>query len=209
MQANLREQLLNTALELFYSAGYEQTSINAIVERVDVSKGAFYHYFSSKEAVLSTLCRGYLEHHLAIIEAVVKDQTMTAIQKLTQIMQGISSHSRQENEAQTKMFTLMERYSQVAGVRNALNTANKSAAVLYQQIIEQGLKEGSFTTPFSRELAELYVQLINVMKRTLRETPLSEVESKLLFYEDSLCRLLGMPHALGIAETLAKQMARR
>ena len=44
-----RQEFLDTARELFYSKGYEETSVNDILKKLDLSKGTFYHYFKSKE----------------------------------------------------------------------------------------------------------------------------------------------------------------
>jgi len=46
-----KQELLDAALQLFYEKGYEKTSVNDIIEKVGVSKGAFYYYFKSKEEV--------------------------------------------------------------------------------------------------------------------------------------------------------------
>ena len=48
-------KIINAAWELFYENGYESTTIEDIVERSETSKGSFYHHFSGKDALLSTL----------------------------------------------------------------------------------------------------------------------------------------------------------
>ena len=52
---NTRMKIINAAWELFYENGYENTTIEDIVERSETSKGTFYHHFSGKDALLSTL----------------------------------------------------------------------------------------------------------------------------------------------------------
>ena len=52
---NTRMKIINAAWELFYENGYESTTIEDIVERSETSKGTFYHHFSGKDALLSTL----------------------------------------------------------------------------------------------------------------------------------------------------------
>jgi len=47
-----RKELIETAARLFTTVGYEQTAISDIVKEVNVSQGAFYYYFDSKEEVL-------------------------------------------------------------------------------------------------------------------------------------------------------------
>ncbi|MCG7586295.1 TetR/AcrR family transcriptional regulator, partial [Photobacterium sp. OFAV2-7] len=50
-----RSEFITAAQTLFYSKGYESTSVNDLINAVGVSKGAFYHYFDSKQAVLEAL----------------------------------------------------------------------------------------------------------------------------------------------------------
>lgn len=52
---NTKGRIVSAAWELFYEQGYDRTTIEEIVERSETSKGSFYHYFDSKDALLSTL----------------------------------------------------------------------------------------------------------------------------------------------------------
>lgn len=52
---NTKGRIVDAAWELFYEQGYERTTIDDIVERSETSKGSFYHYFDSKDALLSSL----------------------------------------------------------------------------------------------------------------------------------------------------------
>ena len=47
-----RKELIDTAERLFIAQGFDQTSISDITKEVNVSQGAFYYYFDSKEDVL-------------------------------------------------------------------------------------------------------------------------------------------------------------
>ena len=48
-----RGEILDAAQLLFNSQGYDSTSVNAIIEHLGISKGTFYHYFSSKEDLIA------------------------------------------------------------------------------------------------------------------------------------------------------------
>ena len=56
---NTRGKIVNAAWKLFYEQGYEDTTVEEIIESSHTSKGSFYHYFRSKEAFGVAL----LEHH--------------------------------------------------------------------------------------------------------------------------------------------------
>lgn len=48
-----RERLVAVARDLFAERGYEGTSIEAVLEKADVSRGALYHHFQGKEGVFA------------------------------------------------------------------------------------------------------------------------------------------------------------
>ena len=52
---NTKSSIVSAAWELFYRQGYDNTTIDDIVEASNTSKGSFYHYFSGKEGLLNTL----------------------------------------------------------------------------------------------------------------------------------------------------------
>ncbi len=52
-----KQEILNTAEILFCRKGYEETSIQDILDQLNSSKGSFYHHFISKEAVLEGICK--------------------------------------------------------------------------------------------------------------------------------------------------------
>lgn len=59
--ANTRLTILNKAFELIYSKGYQTTSIDDIIATTQVTKGAFYYHFKTKD-----------EMGIAIIEEILK-----------------------------------------------------------------------------------------------------------------------------------------
>lgn len=52
---NTRGRIVEAAWRLFYDQGYEDTTVEEIIESSQTSKGSFYHYFNGKDALLSTL----------------------------------------------------------------------------------------------------------------------------------------------------------
>lgn len=52
---NTKTKIVSAAWELFYKQGYDDTTVDEIVELSGTSKGSFYHYFESKDALLDSL----------------------------------------------------------------------------------------------------------------------------------------------------------
>src|SRR5215475_6727814 len=67
--AELRERLFRSALTLFSSKGYAETTVEDITKAADVGKGTFFNYFPSKEHILMA----FAEMQLGRLEAVVRE----------------------------------------------------------------------------------------------------------------------------------------
>lgn len=52
---NTKGKIINAAWDLFYEQGYENTTVEEIIEKSKTSKGSFYHYFEGKDALLGSL----------------------------------------------------------------------------------------------------------------------------------------------------------
>lgn len=52
---NTKSRIVSAAWRLFYEQGYEDTTIEDIIFESNTSKGSFYHYFESKDALLGSL----------------------------------------------------------------------------------------------------------------------------------------------------------
>jgi AcrR family transcriptional regulator len=50
-----RDRILDVALELFTTQGFDGTSLREIAERLDITKAALYYHFESKEDILLAL----------------------------------------------------------------------------------------------------------------------------------------------------------
>ena len=50
-----KKEILMIARKLFAEKGYDQTSINDILKIIEIAKGTFYYYFTSKEELLEEI----------------------------------------------------------------------------------------------------------------------------------------------------------
>jgi AcrR family transcriptional regulator len=85
---NTRDHILNCAWKLFYRQGYNDTTIDDILDSANISKGTFYHYFDNKEALvygMSYMLDSKYEEILAEF-----DDTLNPLDKLVKLTQEIS-----------------------------------------------------------------------------------------------------------------------
>ncbi|KAA6314737.1 HTH-type transcriptional repressor KstR2 [termite gut metagenome] len=62
MTTDTKSQILQTALKMFLRSSYKEVSLRDIVNEVDLTKGAFYHYYTSKEQVFEEAVKYFYNH---------------------------------------------------------------------------------------------------------------------------------------------------
>ena len=77
-----RQEIMDTAIELFYLNGYDKTSISDIAAKIGVAQGLCYRYFKSKEELFDSAVDYYAEQQVNEMRPFLSDPSKTLKQKL-------------------------------------------------------------------------------------------------------------------------------
>jgi len=143
VELNTREKILKAGEELFSRKGYEATSVNDICEKAGVSKGAFFHYFPTKEHFFLEILDLWLKDLTPEIDAYIRESEdlITGILKLTEIFKEIFQKSRE------KFFLFMEflRFgAKDERIMEKLKSYFEMYTAYFSNLIEEGIKKGYF-----------------------------------------------------------------
>lgn len=144
-------RILDAAQALFLEKGYEQTTIQDIVNALgDLTKGAVYHHFRSKEEILSAVCdRMFFENNP--FEQVRGRSDLNGLEKLREVIRL--------NQADTARANLTVQSIPVSqNPRLLVEMIESNRKVLtprFHSLIEEGCRDGSIHTDYAREIAEL------------------------------------------------------
>jgi AcrR family transcriptional regulator len=83
-----RAEMLDRASALFVLRGYDNVSLNELIADVGVSKGAFYHWFPSKDALIAALAERSANEQLAAIENSLAECRGNALDRLNAVLQA-------------------------------------------------------------------------------------------------------------------------
>lgn len=67
---NTKGRIISAAWQLFYQQGYDNTTVEEIIEASGTSKGSFYHYFEGKDALLSSLSYLFDEKYQELMDRI-------------------------------------------------------------------------------------------------------------------------------------------
>lgn len=80
--ADTRALLLRAGLEMLTGQSFAATGLDALLKRVSIPKGSFYHYFESKEAFGRELMTAYDAYFCAKLDRWLLDETRPALERL-------------------------------------------------------------------------------------------------------------------------------
>jgi AcrR family transcriptional regulator len=158
--AEKRNAILDVAARYITTKGYEQMTTQDILEALQISRGAFYHYFESKQALLMALVERTGEQAEQLLLPIVSSHEISAQDKLLRVFAVLDQH-KQENLNLVFAFIRIWYADENALFRHKLYQARvKRLAPLFSQIIRQGTEEGTFTTPYPDHAARMILSLL-------------------------------------------------
>src|SRR4030088_2260274 len=93
-----REAFLDVAQRLVQTKGYDAMSIQDVLNELEASKGAFYHYFDSKQALLEAIVERFADSSMAALAPVLNDPDLPALRKLEKVFAGIASAKAEQKD---------------------------------------------------------------------------------------------------------------
>jgi AcrR family transcriptional regulator len=196
-----KAEFLDTAMRLFMQQGYERTSVNAIIEAVGVSKGAFYHYFKTKEDLLNDLAARAADQALALVRPLVNDPRLSAVEKLNALFGRTNAFKAENRDLMVAIAQVFYSDDNMLLRRRMQATSSERVTPVLARIIEQGNAEGSMSVRYPLETAQFVLTIGSEMvgefgKRfpDAREDPaaVDEILRRLEVYNESVERILGV-----------------
>jgi AcrR family transcriptional regulator len=139
--SGVHAKLSAAAIELFDARGYDATSVNDVVSLAGLTKGAFYHYFSSKDDCLRELHKSFIEGELTRLEQSVAESTdpTDAIRRIIRsFLYGVQQH-----HALTRIFDQEWRHVEGEGFEEIRGKRDRIAEIVTEQF-ERGMASGVF-----------------------------------------------------------------
>jgi AcrR family transcriptional regulator len=195
-----RNNILASAQRLVYTKGYEGMSIQDILADQQISKGAFYHYFPSKQALLEALIDHLADQVLELLNPIVQDEHLPATDKLQRFFDVAA---RWKTARKEYLLTLMRTWY---ADENALLRLKTQAALmprispLFTAIIRRGVYEGVFRTRFPDQACDIIFSMLqsygNILVRQISQSAftlqdLHYLELITAAYQDATERILG------------------
>ena len=150
---NTKGKIIVAAWKLFYEQGYEDTTIEEIIEESGTSKGSFYHYFAGKDALLSSLSYMFDEKYEELMEKM--DEDMHSFDKLMYLNREL--FLLVENSISIELLAKLYSSQLTTKGEKHLLDHNRVYYKVLRTIFSEGQKKGEITEELSTsELVKVY-----------------------------------------------------
>jgi len=155
-----RNEILDVTRKLVYSKGYEQMSIQDILDALKISKGAFYHYFDSKPALLEALIDRMGDEAETTIFPLLDDPTLPALEKLRRYFSSAVQWKAAQKDYMLALLRIW--YSDHNSImrQKVFTKMLKRVAPSFSRVIHQGIQEATLSTSFPEYATEISLYLI-------------------------------------------------
>lgn len=199
-----RSSILETAEKLFFEKGYEQTSIQDILDELSLSKGGFYHHFTSKEAILGEICENRVISGLGQLGAELSGARIGLMDRLNLLLRKISMFERDDTPFAALLLKVCYADGDVR-VRDRIRSAVLSQlGPLMDELVAEGMKSGDLYTRNPGQITDIVLGMVDQVNdracRILTANPdnpecIIEIAEQLNACRDAVEMLLGAPFA--------------
>jgi TetR/AcrR family transcriptional regulator, transcriptional repressor for nem operon len=206
-----RKKILTSAERLIYTQGYEQVSIQDILRELKISKGAFYHYFDSKQALLEAIIERMANQVLQLLQPIVQDQHLSAPEKLHRVFDKASRWKTDRREVLLSMINIWYADENATLRHKAQAALLPPIADILTDIIRQGIGEGAFHTAFPDQVSTILFALLqsfgdSLVPMLVQVDPEPSAKARLeelsASHQDAVERILGAkPGSLPLFDT--------
>ncbi|PTC14974.1 TetR/AcrR family transcriptional regulator [Bacillus wiedmannii] len=155
-----RKEILETAERLFLTKGYTKTTVNDILKEIGIAKGTFYHYFKSKEEVMDEIIMRIIKEDVTKAKRIVSNPDIPVLDKLFKVLMEQSPKS---GDVKEKMIEQFHQPNNAEMHQKSLVQSIIHLSPVLTEVLEQGIEEGIFSTPYPQEIIELLLSSAQVI----------------------------------------------
>ena len=136
-----KTRILESAIKMFSSLGYNKASVDEICREAGISKGAFYHHFESKQSLFLALLDGWLK---TIDTAIEESRDKTAPETFMLMTQAFPYLFKTAGEGLPMFLEFWLQASRDKKIWEASIAPYRRYHKYFTSLIKKGVKEGSF-----------------------------------------------------------------
>jgi len=150
---NVKEQIIEESIRLFVDKGYKATTIKDITDAVNITKGAFYWHFKSKDELLDTIIDLYEAYLTDPVIREVRNARGTFLQKMKYLHKWVTEFAYHHRELCVGFLTIAaEMVGSGTDIEKKIRIVYTKYLHFIREILELGKKENIIQDGFDIDM---------------------------------------------------------
>lgn len=197
-----RNEILDMTQRLVITKGYEQMTIQDILDALQISKGAFYHYFDSKQALLGAMIERMAQEAEQVAIPIVQNSSLSALEKFERFLGSLARWKTTQKQFLLEIVRVWYADDNLIARQKMQQAATAHVGPLLTDIIRQGIEEDVFTPAYPDYVGTVILTLFQdcgdrvanlLLTWDEQHGDLQQVRNLAAAYTDAVERVLGAP----------------
>lgn len=164
-----RDAILDAAHRLILSKGYQRLTVQDLLDDMQISKGAFYHYFDSKPAVIEALTERLVADSVRALVPIVANRGLQAADKLQRFFGEIIRWKSARQNLFVAMLPVWYAPDNIVFRLQVDRAVAKRLAPLLTAIVRQGVDEHRFATAYPEQAGAIVIALVQALQDAMAQ----------------------------------------
>ena len=155
--SNTKQKIITTATALFSRNGFENTTMQDIMDSTGLSKGALYHHFKSKQDIMEYIIAQRKNTISSFFKHLISNAELNSTEKIDLLIRELQTDDTLVNLTENHWAEKVP-YALLDTLRNSVNILSKYV----EEIIRQGNASMEFNCKYPKEVSEIFILLLDV-----------------------------------------------
>lgn len=151
-----RQNFIAVAQKEFLLRGFEKTTIKDLTDQLNLTKGAFFYYFKSKEEILVAVCQNLIEGQVEKLGKICKEYDKSVEWRIKSLFNVLYGTFCENKELWRHVIHDTSLHKQT------LTTARAEITPFIIELLKEGSSKGVFNVPYPEEVAETMLMIVDL-----------------------------------------------
>jgi AcrR family transcriptional regulator len=164
-----KNQIVLEAVNLLDQIGYEQFSINKVIASAGMTKGAFFHYFNTKNELIAEIVNLILNPMFKALEEIANDKTIEPKNKILKMSNTAYRIKGTDKRATQQLIRLLQKKENNHIMQMVTDHSIKQLLPVYEKVFIEGNDKGQFNIQYPNGSAFMFLTMLTSVNREIGE----------------------------------------
>jgi AcrR family transcriptional regulator len=203
-----RDHIVRCSTRVFTKKGYGRTNMRELAKACEMSAGALYHYFGSKEEILYSIINSATSQQAGAMEDYANElATLSPTIALVELMRKF--YAWHDDNQDTTLFTYQETKNLPGNAQQNIFDSEARILTVFEKLLARGVEDGDFDIDDPKLVAHDIVVLGHAW--ALRRWHLRKhwtFQTYLKEQTDAILRTIAVDNKIGVASTQRKELSK-